>query len=325
MVLLEISAEEAGQRLDKFLKKYLNMAPGSFVYKMLRKKNIKRNGKRADGSEKIVAGDTVAIYLSEETLAKFHQTKKAPVSAKGNLEILYEDDNVAIINKTAGMLSQKAEKHDVSLVEEFLAYLENKKNGTGMEADEKRRAFTPGICNRLDRNTSGLVVAGKTALGARKMSLMFKERNLKKYYLCIVKGRLTDTKHISGFLKKDEENNKVRVYKEAGVGRVKIETEYTPVTIGEKYTLLKVHLITGKTHQIRAHLGSIGHPIIGDRKYGEKEDNLFFEKKYGLTHQLLHAWQLVFPDMEEPFADLREKKIEAPLPELFESIKADLF
>lgn len=325
MVLLEISEAEAGQRLDKFLKKYMNMAPGSFVYKMLRKKNIKMNGKKADGSEKIETGDQVAIYLSEETLAKFHQTKKVLTGAKGDLEIIYEDDNVAIINKPAGMLSQKAEKQDISLVEEFLAYLERKNSGTSKETDERQRAFTPGICNRLDRNTSGLVIAGKTALGARKMSELLKERNLEKYYLCIVKGKVTETEYISGYLKKNEETNKVQVYKEDGVGRVKMETEYSPINVGEEYTLLKVHLITGKTHQIRAHLSSIGHPLIGDRKYGRKGVNQLFEKKYGLKHQLLHAWQLVFPVLKEPFDNLSENKVEAPLPALFERIKKDLF
>lgn len=328
MVSLEISPAEAGQRLDKFLKKYLNLAPASFIYKMLRKKNIKRNGKKADGSEKLQPGDTLEIYLSEETLAKFRQQHISDSRAKGELDILYEDKNIAIVNKPAGMLSQKAKKSDVSLIEEFSAYLYRKSTGEksaeAEEASSKVHAFSPGVCNRLDRNTSGLVIVGKTVVGAQKMSKLLKMREIEKYYLCIVKGKITKSKHITAFLEKDERTNSVQVYQENGEGRVKIETAYTPTAYSENFTLLKVHLITGRSHQIRAHLAYSGHAIIGDKKYGKREDNQFFEKHYGLQHQLLHAYQLVFPIMKTPFEKLSESKITAPVPEFFSKILTDL-
>ena len=341
MVSLEISPVEAGQRLDKFLKKYLNLAPASFIYKMLRKKNIKRNGKKADGSEKLQPGDTLEIYLSEETLTKFRQQHISENRAKGKLDILYEDENIAVVNKPVGMLSQKAKKSDISLIEEFSAYLCHKSaesvadnsaetqfvGGQSVEAEVSSRAvhaFSPGVCNRLDRNTSGLVVVGKTVVGAQKMSELLKTREIEKYYLCIVKGRITKSRHITAFLEKDERTNSVQVYQENGEGRVKIETAYTPVSYSEKFTLLKVHLITGKSHQIRAHLAYSGHAIIGDKKYGKREDNQFFEKNYGLRHQLLHAYQLVFPVIETPFEKLSESKITAPVPKLFSKILTDL-
>ena len=186
MVQLEITTDEAGQRLDKFLRKYLNQAPGSFIYKMLRKKNIKLNGKKADGSEKIQPGDILNLYLADATIAEFRQ-EKVVSGANGHLDIIYEDEQIAMINKPAGMLSQKADADDISLVEEFQAYME--RNGL---TQEQKRAFTPGICNRLDRNTSGLVVAGKTLQGLQKMSELLRERRVEKYYLCIVVGHVKE-------------------------------------------------------------------------------------------------------------------------------------
>ena len=182
MKQLVVKELESGQRLDKFLGKYLKEAPKSFLYKMLRKKNITLNGKKATGNEKLQPNDEIKLFLSDDTLEKFRGEEKS--SSRTKLDIVYENSHVLFVNKPAGMLSQKAEKEDVSLVEYITGYLLEKKCLT----KEDLRTFRPGVCNRLDRNTSGIVAAGKTVQGLQEMSLWFKERNLHKYYLTLVKG-----------------------------------------------------------------------------------------------------------------------------------------
>ena len=193
---LHIGENDAGQRFDKYLKKLLAEAPGSFVYKMLRKKNITLNSKKADGTEKLSCGDEVKLFLSDETYEKFRAKSKTvmPEAFSGSektlrqLKVLYEDADILIINKPSGMLSQKARPEDVSANEYILSYLLRE----GALTEEEMRTFRPSVCNRLDRNTSGLIVAGKSLAGLQQMGELFKKRTLKKYYLCIVKGRITE-------------------------------------------------------------------------------------------------------------------------------------
>lgn len=312
---IKIRQNEAGQRLDKLLKKYLNEAPGSFIYKMLRKKNIVLNGKKASGNEKLVVGDSVKLFLSEDTIHKFSSEKEEDVQTGSFLlDVIYEDSEILLLNKPAGMLSQKAGKDDVSVVEHVTAYLLDRH----MISEEDLRTFKPSICNRLDRNTSGLIVAGKSLAGLQMMGRLFKERTIRKYYLCIVKGKITESKHILGYLKKDEKNNRVTISKEGAVERgFLVETEYTPIAWNESMTLLRVHLITGKTHQIRAHLASEGHPLLGDYKYGSRRWNEEYRKRYQIQSQLLHAYELKFPQMEEPFLAISENTYTAKVPEVF--------
>ena len=184
MRVLHISPKEAGQRLDKFLQKYLNQAPKSFIYKMLRKKNIVLNQKKADGSEKISEKDEVTLFLSDETVEKFTRQESVPLQIP--LDVLYEDEHVLIMNKPAGMLSQKARAEDVSANEYVISYLIH----SGQLTREDLRTFRPGVCNRLDRNTSGLILAGKSVAGLQEMSRLLKERTVQKYYLCLVKGEV---------------------------------------------------------------------------------------------------------------------------------------
>ena len=309
-----VSANEAGQRFDKLLAKYLNEAPKSFIYKMLRKKNIVLNGKKATGNEKLEVGDSVKLFLADETIEKF--SKLIVVKTKAKLDIVYEDDNVILINKPVGMLSQKAEAKDESLVEHIISYMMETKQLS--EAD--LRKFKPSICNRLDRNTSGLVVAGKSLAGLQIMGELFKERSLKKYYRCLVKGRIDEKQYIKGFLKKDEESNKVTITKHEVPDSLPIETEYEPIWSNDACTLLEVHLITGRTHQIRAHLASQNHPIIGDYKYGNRKTNNLYKEKYKLESQLLHAYRLEMPELDNELANMNGKKFIAPLPKLFEKI-----
>ena len=316
---IRIGENESGQRLDKFLLKYMNRAPKSFLYKMMRKKNITLNGKKAQGNEQLKKGDTVKLFLSEETIGKFSEKQDYAGNAEAELDILYEDKHTIFINKPVGMLSQKAGQKDVSLVEHLIAYLLK----TGQIRPDELASFRPSVCNRLDRNTSGIVAAGKTLAALQELSRMFRERTIRKYYLCLVAGTVTEKKRISGWLSKDEKTNKVAVRSAPDGENVHIETEYRPVRSRDETTLLEVHLITGKTHQIRAHLASEGHPIIGDYKYGSRAVNESFRKEYGLTSQLLHARRLCFPECGGTLAYLSGREIEAPVPPLFEKICRD--
>lgn len=310
-----IEKNEAGQRLDKFLAKYMNEASKSFFYKMMRKKNITLNGKKCEGNEKLAEGDVVKLFLADDTIEKFSSVQVQEVK-KVDLDILYEDDEIILVNKPAGMLSQKAKETDESLVEYLIDYL----LGSGKLTESGLRAFRPSVCNRLDRNTSGLIVAGKSLAGLQQMGELFKKRTLKKYYLCIVKGRITEPAHIRGYLVKDEKTNRVSLSK-GGFSKdakgLPIETEYVPIAWNEEMTLLKVHLITGRTHQIRAHLASTGHPLLGDYKYGSKKWNDRYKKEWKIEDQVLHAYQLTMPGMKKELENLSGKTFYAKVPEVF--------
>lgn len=308
---IAIGKNESGQRLDKYLQKYLREASKGFIYKMLRKKNIKLNGQKAEGREMLRQGDRVTIYFSEETLCKFCGGAKSINYPVTELSLVYEDDNIVLINKPAGMLSQKAKDSDTTLVEYFLGYLQQ--SGQWQPGG----AFTPGICNRLDRNTSGIVIAGKSLAGLQKMSQLLKERTLDKYYLAIVEGVMTEPAVIRGYLSK-EEGNRAVIYAGNAPGRSYIETAYEPVQCSGAYTLLRVKLVTGKTHQIRAHLAGMGHPLAGDVKYGGR-------RLAGQRSYFLHAAEIHFPDMEGEFSGLGGQVFRAPLPRRFAYMKEKFF
>lgn len=320
MKTIIVDKNEAGQRLDKLLLKYLNKAPKSFIYKMLRKKNITLNGKKAEGSEKTEQNDEIKLFLSDETIANFSEVYQTTI-VNSNLDVVYEDNNILIINKPAGLLSQKSTPDDISLVEHIISYLLQIK----AIKEEELQTFKPSICNRLDRNTSGLIVAGKTLVGLQTMAELFRERNIDKYYLCIVKGKITKSQKIDGFLVKNEKTNQVTISKTKSLDGDYIRTEYEPMKYNETNTLLKVKLITGKTHQIRAHLSSIGHPIIGDDKYGDKKDNQNMKRLFGLNYQLLHSYEIKFPELTGELSNLSGKKFVGDVPNLFKQIENELF
>lgn len=324
-----IGENEAGQRFDKYLGKLLSKAPASFIYKMLRKKNFTLNQKKAGGGELLCTGDTVRLFLSDETFEKFNkgraEERDMPLLqyTKEDLEklklfIVYEDAHILVFNKPSGMLSQKAEREDVSVNEYLTGYLLHKKELT----EETLTTFKPAAANRLDRNTSGLILCGKSLPGLQYLSKIIKNRTLEKYYRCIVEGafRLKETSQkssgfqqpgnellLEGFLTKDKEKNRVTVTKAplpGGEGEP-IKTGITFVkTYGrgrEAYTELSVHLITGKPHQIRAHLASLGHPVVGDTKYGKK---CALSEEFHVKSQLLHAYRVVFPSVPGKFSYL---------------------
>lgn len=313
----KIGSNEKGQRFDKLLAKILCNANKGFIYKMLRKKNITLNGKKASGNEILNKDDVVKIFLSDETFDKFSKGQVESINSIGNsvkLDIIAETKDYIIINKPVGMLSQKAEDKDISLVEHLINYLLESNQITR----EQLATFRPGICNRLDRNTSGIVIGGKSLIGLQKMTEYIKERKVDKYYLALVKGKVIKKEKIEGYLVKDSSTNRVSVSKDGFKGHNKkdgkceqIETEYEPLCSNDKYTLLRVKLITGKTHQIRAHLASINHPLVGDYKYGDRKVNEFFKTNYGVESQLLHAYQLIFRNNDDDVLRVKNKEFKA--------------
>ena len=302
MQLLTIGKNQAGQRLDKFLKKALPNAGTGFLYKMLRKKNITLNGKRAEGKEILAQGDEVKCFFSEETYASLSGAgaaedtsdyRKAYRSLK-DISVLYEDENILLLNKPAGVLTQKAKPEDLSLNEWLIGHL----LAANAIKETDLATFHPSVCNRLDRNTSGIVLCGKTLAGSQALSRIIKDRSVKKYYQTVCKGKILQESTLEGYLYKDERTNTVQVFPDMAEAPV-----------------------TGKTHQIRAHLASTGHPLLGDTKYGDNKLNRRMQSEYSLHHQLLHAGRVCFPEEAEgPLAKVSGQTFDAPLPHKFAEI-----
>lgn len=291
-----ITKNEEGYKLKKLCKNYLSEAPDSFIYKMLRKKNIKLNGKKADGSEILKKGDIVNFYLSDETIQSFQKSGvtniREKVSSVQTEDIIYEDEDIIIVNKPSGILSQKSKADDISINEMILQYLLD----NGKINNESLMTFKPSVCNRLDRNTSGLILAGKTPAGSKYLSQIIKNRSIRKYYQAVVKGQAKLKGIYKAHLKKDENNNQVDISDKGFI----IETGFEVLEYNKELdiTYLRVELITGKSHQIRAHLAYLGYPIIGDTKYGNKNTNEYFRKNYKIKSQMLTAYEVIFPHFD---------------------------
>lgn len=329
---ITVSEREEGQRLDRYLSAYLKEAGKGFLYKMMRKKNITLNGRKCDGAERLSAGDEIRLFFSEETLDKFRGTgadgspgpgTERALPALSPDSVIYEDSHVLLVNKPSGMLTQKSRPGDVSLNERMIAYLLR----TGKLTERDLETFHPSVCNRLDRNTSGIVLCGISAQGLRGLSQMIRERQLRKFYLACAAGVLRRPLTLHGYLYKDEEKNQVRIWKETEPHPDEAEeiyTAYRPLAISDQMTLLEVELITGKTHQIRAHLSSIGHPLLGDSKYGNALSRELSDR-YHLRSQMLHAGRVEFPDAVPPGLErLRGKIFTAPTPGQMETLMRSL-
>ncbi len=341
MVTITVTEEEDGQRLDKFLHRHLPDAPASFFYRMLRKKNITRNGKKADGGDHVEHGDEIAFYLSDDTLTQFggrsSREKVAGISSgkSGRTElaaarqafhrinrlytfdpVLYEDEGVLLVHKLPGILSQKAHPEDVSMNEWLLGYLAEKD-----ELSEERYAFFhPSVSNRLDRNTGGILFCAKTLPASRALSALLRERSLHKYYQMAVRGKCPREGVISGYLKKNSRNNTVTYSPVPTEGAAFSKTVFTTLEEGKVLSLLEAELITGRTHQLRAHLAATGHPIAGDAKYGDPQLNSLLSRKFGIQGQMLYACRVEFPALDGVLAPLSGKKFSVEVPSVYRNV-----
>lgn len=327
---VKIGPNEAGQRLDKFLHKYMKEAQTSFFYKMMRKKNIVLNGAKCTGNEKLSAGDEVKFFLAEETLEKFGAGAAfVPDTTEydrayrhlGVLTVLYENEHILAVDKPAGVLSQKAAPADLTLNEWLTGYLLSAEAVSAAQL----ATFRPAVCNRLDRNTSGIVLCGKSLTGSRLLTQEIREHRIRKFYRLIVAGEIREEQVLDAWLKKNDAKNQVEISKERMPGASLIKTGIRPIRTGMlkgagPVTYAEVELFTGKTHQIRAHLSWLGHPLLGDFKYGSRRLNDACTE-YGIRRQLLHAYRVSFPVLTGENRNLFPAEcLTAPLPQDFEGV-----
>lgn len=295
---IKITHNEEGQRLDRFLKKYLNKANQSFIQKMIRKKNIKVNDVKAEPESVLKKDDVVQLYLADETIEKFRE-KKTLKNIKINFKVVYEDDSILIVNKPIGLSSQPDETSSRNLVDEIKSYLDAKEENISF-------TFKPAVCNRLDKNTSGLVIAAKNYDALKQTNKAIRERQIKKYYMAKVHGIIKQDLELKDYLIKNDYKNIVEIVKKKTEDAKEIVTFVHPLKTEGNYTWLEVEIETGRAHQIRAHLASVGHPVAGDKKYGKKDSEKF---------QVLHAYKLVLGGYEGELEYLNNMEVKSEISE----------
>lgn len=280
-----VNQNDAGQRLDKYITKLCPLLPKALLYKGIRKKRIKVNGKAGKLNQILEEGEKIELYINDEF---FEDTVKDILDIKVDLDIIYEDKNIIVVNKPSGMVVHEDEGEKVNtLINQIIKYLFDKEE----YLPKRENTFVPALCNRIDRNTSGLVIAAKNAATLRIINEKIKQREIKKYYYCMIKGRLKQKKAImKAFLKRDKIHKMVHVYDHPISDGRTILTAYEVIKEMEETSLLQVELLTGRTHQIRAHFAYIGHPLVGDGKYGDNQ----FNKKMKRNRQALCAYKLLF-------------------------------
>lgn len=322
---ITITANDAGRRLDRFLRKYLKEASLGEIYKFIRK-DVKVNGKRKNESYMLEEDDVLTLYLSDETLEKLIGKSEDRSAIKRTFSIIFEDENVLAVSKPAGLLthgdSENKKDHLANQVKDYLI-------AKGEYNPRAEKVFAPAPSGRLDRNTSGIILFGKNSESLRELNRAMREDGIDKYYLTIACGIIDKRMELGGSLSKDEAANKVRISDdESGREVLTIVNPLETLSYGSGLaaTLTEIKLVTGRTHQIRAHLASIGHPIIGDSKYAEgagrdaKLLSSYMRDNFSLSTQLLHAARLEMRSLEGVLAYLNGEVFEAPLSPKFENI-----
>ena len=304
MVTLIVKKEESGQTLEKYVRKILSQAPVSFIYKLFRKKDVKINGHWQDLKYIINEGEEVKIFVTDQQLEEFKSQKQSKALEEISSWIIYEDDNILLINKPRGVLVQKDSSNDDALDEMVLSYLNYDSSSL--------QAYKPAPAHRLDRNTAGIVVFGKNIQTLRSLAdALNDKKQVSKRYLTLVKGEVEQDGEVDAPLEKNAKNGRVYVNEN---GRPSL-TRYKVVKRLNGYTLLEVELLTGRTHQIRVHMAYINHPVVGDSKYGDFQLNKEIEDKYGFKNQFLVAYQICFNHLDNNLKYLSGKRFEIPLPE----------
>lgn len=342
MIEVIIKEADSRQRVDKYIIKLLPGASKSLIYKQIRKKNITLNGKKISGSEILSAGDGIQFFFSNETFDKFsnsyddstinelYNNALDAYNSRSDVHIVYEDDNIACVNKPDNFLSQMADSKSYSINEWFIGYLISK----GISNKDTLRHFKPSVLNRLDKNTTGMVICSKSLLGANVISELIRDRSLKKYYLTVVAGTFNKDGEYTAYHHKDETNNIVTIkgkaedykpgtsYSQIVTGIRKVAT-YKIDSIGD-ISLLEIELITGKSHQIRAHLAYLGYPVLGDTKYGNSKLNNKL-KEIGIKHQMLHSYKIKMPNsLPEGMEALNQKEIICNPPDNWRKLNVNL-
>ncbi|MGE4282953.1 MAG: RluA family pseudouridine synthase [Clostridia bacterium] len=287
MKTIVINSNDANQRIDKFLQKYFQDMPLSAIYKYIRKKRVKVNDKKVEINYKLAENDKIDLYINDEY---FENTKPAAdfITIKPHLHILYEDDNILLIDKKPGMVVHPDEFEKINtLINHIQSYLYNKEE----YVPDKENSFAPALCNRIDRNTGGIVIAAKNAETLRIINGKIKAKEIRKFYLCVIKGILTNKEgNLSDYLSRDYSAKKVTVSAKLELGSKQIITKYRVLNEKSNMSLLEVELITGRTHQIRAHFSAMNHPLLGDPKYGD----ISFNHSIGFKYQALYSYKVFF-------------------------------
>lgn len=287
MKTVVVNENDSGQRLDKFLGKYFKTMPKSLIYKGIRKKRIKVNGKRGEIDYILSAGDKIDLYINDEFFT-VPDERLSFLKVEPKLDIVYEDENIILMDKKPGMIVHDDEDEKINtLLNHMKAYLYKK----GEYDPDKENSFVPSLCNRIDRNTGGIVIGAKNALSLKILNEKIKTREIKKYYLCLVQGKLKNKEDtLKGYLVKNTDQNRVYIHNENVKGSKTIITKYKVLKENRLTSLVEVELLTGRTHQIRAHFSHIGNALAGDGKYGTNE----FNNKVGMKTQALYSYKLMF-------------------------------
>lgn len=306
-----INKNDSGQRVDKFISKALPKLPKSMMYKLFRKKDIKLNGRRCEGSDILSENDKLTLYIKDDFCSSDERLNIKNADNSSDINIVYEDENILVVDKPVGLVVHTDnEKSEDTLINRILIYLIRTKQFD----PQSENSFVPALCNRLDKNTSGLVIAAKNSASLREINTGIKERNcISKKYICVTSKRPPKESDIlTAFHKKDSKENKVLISDKFIEGYKKIITEYKVLNEKNELSLTEVHLITGRTHQIRAHLAHINAPLLGDNKYGNPHVN----KKYNCRYQALCAYKLEFNFNKNSFLYyLNDIKICCEIPE----------